>query len=325
MDPKAAVEAVDRGEDFEVRGKIRGKVKRDKARGGLTACPEAVMTKEDEYQTSWIFAPLFRVKNSAGVYGTFGIGLLPVLEKRFSYGIAVQEDVNNFVNFRIEPFAYVLGGQYSGIRSAAIPPTGGVVAIGIYLLGKYEVYRIDYLAADVKGCLVVDQDWLYRVYPNGVLTSGNSIVMEAADVTDGPEAVVEGSTSILYRSYTGTGKSVPAYTVEAGELAGWFYQECPGSITAPEVGAGMDLGKWIVKKAQQTGKTIADRVAKVLELIGIDVAWTGGTQTFVVLGSVSFDASQGEQFGAYFYATQAKVEIPSCGRVDLPFLYVEFK
>ncbi|WP_258871754.1 hypothetical protein [Pyrobaculum aerophilum] len=77
--------------------------------------------------------------------------------------------------------------------------------------------------------------------------------------------------------------------------------------------------------AAKVGKVIAEKYTKVLEMIGIDVAWTGGTSTFVVLGYVRFDAPKGVQFSAYFYTTQAKVEIPSCGKVDLPFIYAEFR
>ncbi|WP_333639131.1 hypothetical protein [Pyrobaculum aerophilum] len=332
VDPREAVKTIGEGRDYEIRAKVRGKIKeggRGYKAGGyaFAACPEAQMVKEDEFQTGMMPVPLFRVNNIAGVYGTFSIGLASIYEKRFSFGIALQEDVADLVNIslRIEPYAYTLGAQYSGARSSAIPPAGRIYAIYLWMSGRYEVYRIEYYAADVSGCLLVDQDWLYRVYPNGVQTSGNTIVMGVADVTDTPDAQVVGSTTILYRSYTGTGSQIPQYNVQVSELAGWFYQECPGSLTAPDVGAGVDLGKKIIEYAKKVGKVLLGRVAKIVEMVGIDVAWTGGTQTFVVLGDASFDAAWGKTFSAYFYTTQAKVEVPSCGKVDLPFLYIEFR
>ncbi|MGB9705387.1 MAG: hypothetical protein ACPL3C_08045, partial [Pyrobaculum sp.] len=332
VDPREVVKTLDEGRDYEIKAKVRGRLK-ERGRGDKTggyafaACPEGQMVKEDEYQTDLMPVPLFRVSNVAGVYGTFSIGLASVYEKRFSYGIALQEDVADFVNisFRIEPLAYTLGAQYSGARSSAIPPAGRIYAIYLWMSGRYEVYRVEYYIADVSGCLLVDQDWLYRVYPNGVQISGNTIVMGVADVTNTPDAQVVGSTTIHYRTYTGTGSQIPQYNVQISELAGWFYQECPGSLTAPDVGAGVDLGKKVIERAKKAGKIVIERIAKVVEMIGMDVAWTGGTQTFVVLGDASFDASRGKSFSAYFYTTQHKVEIPSCGRVDLPFLYVEFR
>lgn len=329
VDPREVVKILDEGRDYEIKAKVRGRLK-ERGRGGgyaFAACPEGRMVKEDEYQTDLMPVPLFRVSNVAGVYGTFSIGLASVYEKRFSYGIALQEDVADFVNisFRIEPLAYTLGAQYSGARSSAIPPAGRIYAIYLWMSGRYEVYRIEYYAADVSGCLLVDQDWLYRVYPNWVQISGNTIVMGVADVTNTPDAQVVGSTTIHYRTYTGTGSQIPQYNVQISELAGWFYQECPGSLTAPDVGAGVDLGKKVIERAKKAGKIVIERIAKVVEMIGMDVAWTGGTQTFVVLGDASFDASRGKSFSAYFYTTQHKVEIRSCGRVDLPFLYVEFR
>ncbi|MEM0468041.1 MAG: hypothetical protein QXT27_02425 [Pyrobaculum sp.] len=330
VDPREVAKALDSGLDYEIRAKVRGKIKRqDKGRGPLSfaKCPEAQMFKEDEFEGGWIMTPLMRVKNNADVYGTFSIGLASVYEKRFSFGIALQEDIRDWlnVNFRIEAYAYSLGAQYAGSDGSTIPPKGGVKAISIYTWGRYEIYRIEYYISDPSGCLVWDEDWLYRVYPNRVLTDGNKIVMNVADITNMPEALVPGTESIRYAYYGGTGSSEPQYKIETIDLAGWFYQECPGSIPAPDVGAGMDLGKLIKDFAAKVGKVIAEKYTKVLEMIGIDVAWTGGTSTFVVLGYVRFDAPKGVQFSAYFYTTQAKVEIPSCGKVDLPFIYAEFR
>lgn len=331
VDPREVVKILDEGRDYEIKAKVKGRLKEKGGRktGGyaFAACPEGQMVKEDEYQTGMMPVPLFRVSNVAGVYGTFSIGLASVYEKRFSYGVALQEDVADFVNmsFRIEPFAYTLGAKYSGSDSSAIPPVGSIYAIYLWMSGRYEVYRIEYYAADVSGCLLVDQDWLYRAYPNGVQTSGNTIATGVAEVTNTPDAQVASSATILYKTYTGTGSQIPQYNVQTSDLAGWFYQECPGSLTAPDVGAGMDLGKKVIEYAKKAGKIPSQRVIKVVEMLGIDVAWTGGTQTFVVLGNTRFDAPWGKSFSAYFYTTQHKVEMPSCGKVDLPFLYIEFR
>ncbi|AAL64732.1 hypothetical protein PAE3182 [Pyrobaculum aerophilum str. IM2] len=330
IDPREVARALESGQDYEIKAKVRGKVKRQsQERGQLSfaACPEAEMVKEDEFEGGWIMTPLIRVKNNADVYGTFSISLASVYEKRFSFGFAIQEDIKDLinVNFGIEAYAYSLGGQYAGSDSSTIPPKGGVWAISIYTWGRYEIYRIVYYASDPKGCLILDEDWLYRVYPNSVLTDGNTIVMSVADVTNMPEAVVPGTEAIVYAYYGGTGSSPPYYKIDTINLAGWFYQECPGSIPAPDVGAGMDLGKLIKDYASKVGRIIAERFTKVLEMVGTDVAWTGGTSVFVVLGNVRFDAPRGAQFSVYFYTTQTKVEIPSCGKVDLPFIYAEFR
>ncbi|MEM1572596.1 hypothetical protein [Pyrobaculum sp.] len=326
VDPREVISVLESGQDYEIKAKVRGKVKRQ---GPLssTACPEAEVVKEDEFEGGWIMTPLIRVKNNADVYGTFSISLASVYEKRFSFGFAIQEDIKDLinVNFGIEAYAYSLGGQYAGSDSSTIPPKGGVWAISIYTWGRYEIYRIVYYASDPKGCLILDEDWLYRVYPNSVLTDGNTIVMSVADVTNMPEAVVPGTEAIVYAYYGGTGSSPPYYKIDTINLAGWFYQECPGSIPAPDVGAGMDLGKLIKDYASKVGRIIAERFTKVLEMVGTDVAWTGGTSVFVVLGNVRFDAPRGAQFSVYFYTTQTKVEIPSCGKVDLPFIYAEFR
>ena len=138
---------------------------------------------------------------------------------------------------------------------------------------------------------------------------------------------IPGTTTIFYKRYTGTGSpnDSPIYEIQVPHLAGWFYQECPGMLDRVEVGAGVDLGKLILRKAAQAGKVVAERFAKVIELVGVDVAWTSGTNFFVVLGGLRFDAPSGKQFDLYFYTTQYKVEIPWCGQVDLPFLYAEFR
>jgi len=229
VDPREVVKILNEGRDYEIKAKVKSRIKEKEGRktGGyaFTACPEGQMVKEDEHQTGMLPVPLFRVSNIAGVYGTFSIGLASVYEKRFSYGIALQEDVADFVNisFRIEPFAYTLGAQYSGSDSSAIPPAGRIYAIYLWMSGRYEAYRIEYYAADESGCLLVDQDWLYRVYPNGVQTSGNTIVMGVADVTNTPDAQVAGSATVLYRTCTGTGSQIPQYNVQISDLASWFY------------------------------------------------------------------------------------------------------
>jgi len=329
VDLKAYKKAKERGEKYEIKAKVRGKVKRDRGDRGthFAACPEAVMVKEDEYQTDFMPTPLFRVRNLAGVYGMFQIGLAVNYEKRFSFGLAVQEDIKDLINvgFKIEGLSYALDAKYWGNKLTGIPPSGGKM-INIWTKGKYEVYRIDYYAGDVRGCLIIDQDWLYRVYPTAVQTSGNEIIMGDAYMTDA-DIQIPGTTSIFYKRYTGTGSpnDSPIYEIQVPHLAGWFYQECPGMLDRVEVGAGVDLGKLIVRKAAQAGKVVAERFAKVIELVGVDVAWTSGTNFFVVLGGLRFDAPSGKQFDLYFYTTQHKVEIPGCGQVDLPFLYAEFR
>jgi len=329
VDLKAYKKAKERGEKYEVKAKVRGKVKRDRGDKGthFAACPEAVMVKEDEYQTDLMPTPLFRVRNLAGVYGMFQIGLAVNYEKRFSFGLAIQEDIKDLIDvgFKIEGLSYALDAKYWGNKLTGIPPSGGKM-INIWTKGKYEVYRIDYYAADIRGCLLIDQDWLYRVYPTAVWTDGNEIIMGDAYMTDA-DIQIPGTTTIFYKKYTGTGSpnDSPIYEIQVPHLAEWFYQECPGMLDRVEVGAGVDLGKLIVRKAAQAGKVVAERFAKVIELIGVDVTWTSGTNFFVVLGGLRFDAPSGKQFDLYFYTTQYKVEIPWCGQVDLPFLYAEFR
>ncbi|WP_258870274.1 hypothetical protein [Pyrobaculum aerophilum] len=157
VDPREVAKALDSRLDYEIRAKVKGKIKRqDKGRGplSLAACPEAQMFKEDEFQGGWITTPLMRVKNNADVSGTFSIGLASVYEKRFSFGIALQEDIRDWlnVNFRIEAYAYSLGAQYAGSDGSTIPPKGGVKAISIYTWGRYEIYRIEYYISDPSGC-----------------------------------------------------------------------------------------------------------------------------------------------------------------------------
>ncbi|MFN7105476.1 MAG: hypothetical protein ACK4M3_02665, partial [Pyrobaculum sp.] len=327
IDPREIKSAIDRGETREIRVKIRGKIKPQPQMRtpSLSTCPEAVLVKLDEYQSDTIPIPLFRVRNLAGVKGTFSIGLASKYEKRFNFGFAIQEDIKDLinVNFGIVAYAYSLGGSYSGSQSMTIPSSSDVVrVIHAWGKGKFEFYRVDYLTGGGRGCVVIDSDWLYRIYPNYIHTVGNEIVMGVMDLSI-YDAAIPGTVSTLYKMYTGTGSPEPyyKYKITTMELAGWFYQECPGSVlSAVDMGAGIELGKILVK----LGK-IASRYAKILEMIGISVAWAGETKMFVVLGDVTFDADSGKNFGAYFYTTQHKVNIPSCGNVDLPFIYAEFR
>ncbi|MFN3805303.1 MAG: hypothetical protein ACK4SY_09620, partial [Pyrobaculum sp.] len=161
INPREIKNAIDRGETREIRVKIRGKIKpQPQPRApSLAACPEAVMVKEAEYQSDAIPIPLFRVRNLAGVYGTFSMGLAAIYEKRFGFGIAIQEDIADVlnVNFKIEPYAYTLGDKYGGIKSTTIPSSSDVVRV-IYAWGKgrFEVYRVDYLTGGSGICLVWD-------------------------------------------------------------------------------------------------------------------------------------------------------------------------
>ncbi|MEM4963746.1 MAG: hypothetical protein QXT13_06330 [Pyrobaculum sp.] len=56
---------------------MRGVAKREakKACASSTSCPEALIIREAECQTDAVTIPLLRVRNLAGVYGAFGIGL----------------------------------------------------------------------------------------------------------------------------------------------------------------------------------------------------------------------------------------------------------
>jgi len=72
-------------------------------------------------------------------------------------------------------------------------------------------------------------------------------------------------------------------------------------------------------KAAQAGRAVAERFAEVIELVNINIALATG------LGVLSFDALSFRQFVLYFYVTQREVEVSGRGRVNLPFLYAEFR
>ena len=79
------------------------------------------------------------------------------------------------------------------------------------------------------------------------------------------------------------------------------------------------MGKLILDKAAQAGKAVAERFAKVIGLVNINIALTSG------LGMLSFDVPSFRQFFLYFYVTRHEVEVSGCGRLNLPFLYAEFR
>jgi len=61
------------------------------------------------------------------------------------------------------------------------------------------------------------------------------------------------------------------------------------------------------------------KLPKLLCLININTALTAG------IDGLRFDAPSGRQFVLYFYVTRHEVEVAGCGRVNLPFLYAEFR
>jgi len=81
-----------------------------------------------------------------------------------------------------------------------------------------------------------------------------------------------------------------------------------------EVGVGVEMGKLILDKAAQAGKAVVERCAKVIEL---DQHKHRSNRWH---RRVAFR----RPFVLYFYVTQREV-VSGYGKVNLPFLYAEFR